>query len=147
MTAKVLVLGCGEHALIDEEFYALVSSHSWRLDQDGIIVASVGGAKVRLHCLVYGTIPRGKTIDHIDRDRLNNQRGNLRAVHYSMQNFNQGKKTNRSGERCVSVTGSGTFRVCVWVNRKRIRGTFKTMEEAVAWRDARYMDNWGELAK
>lgn len=76
-------------------------------------------------------------IDHIDRDKSNNQRSNLRVVSRSLQMFNQNKrKDNRSGFIGVGFK-SGQFRSKPWRARiklptgeYRFLGYFATPEEA-----------------
>lgn len=54
-------------------------------------------------CLMFGDLPPGMHIDHIDRDRTNNRPENLRIVTPSANAFNNaGHSDSRSGIRGVS---------------------------------------------
>lgn len=78
----------------DEDYYRLIK-HKWYLLPDGRVIGDPG----LMHCYIYG-LPKGdkRTIDHIDRNTLNNKRTNLRAVSPSLQNRNQRKRKNTSSQ-------------------------------------------------
>jgi hypothetical protein len=72
---------------VDDEDFALLSQYSWhlnegypsrsiRLEVNGMIVKR----QERMHRFLLG-LPRGRgpEVDHIDRDKLNNRRNNLRT--------------------------------------------------------------------
>ena len=81
-------------------------------------------------------IPKGMTIDHIDRDKLNNQRSNLRAASQRLQTYNMCKRSsNTSGYAGVLFRKDG--RLNPWVatillpNDIRVSlGHYSTPEEA-----------------
>ena len=75
-------------------------------------------------------------VDHIDRDKTNNDVSNLRWVDNSMNALNR-------GERCDNKSGHTNiyYLKCRdrWIYKKTIRGVdvrkyFKTLEEAVAYK-------------
>jgi hypothetical protein len=67
----------------------------------------------------HGPIPEGYTVDHADRDTLNNRRSNLRLATSSQQMQNRGTfRSNTSGYRGVSWHR----RVGKWQARIRIDG-------------------------
>lgn len=74
-------------ALIDDEDAALVDGHSWHLSGPGYAAAKIKGKEVYLHRLLTGAT-KGQEVDHINRDRLDNRRANLRLVDHltNMQN-------------------------------------------------------------
>src|SRR5688572_29928849 len=64
--------------IVDEDFQTLLSRYSWGLDSDGYPKAKVDGIHMRLHRLVIGKAPTGMVIDHINQNKLDNRRSNLR---------------------------------------------------------------------
>lgn len=84
---------------------------------------------------VTGKWPEGD-IDHINRDKKDNRWNNLREVSRSENCRNKGiQKNNTSGVPGVSFsTSSSKWVVQTTVYGKRVRHTFKTFEEAVAFR-------------
>lgn len=66
-------------AVVDDADAELVTMHKWYLSSDGYVKGSVHGVHVKLHRHLVAC-PSGTTIHHIDGDRLNNKRSNLRIM-------------------------------------------------------------------
>ncbi|MEK6880606.1 MAG: HNH endonuclease signature motif containing protein, partial [Nanoarchaeota archaeon] len=105
------------------------------VQKDGYIHISVDGENQYIHRLVADQFLKrvdGKNeVDHIDHDRNNNKLSNLRWVDRSENNEN--KIANSLPLNNINLTKSGTYRVR---NRSNIRKTFKTIEEAILFRDS-----------
>jgi hypothetical protein len=97
-------------------------------------------------------VPDGFTVDHIDRNRLNNASDNLRLADRSLQGHNCG--TAGFGEfRGVSLYNRGNYRA--WRARVK-RGTERRQKcfpftdegklEAARWRDERAVELYGKDA-
>lgn len=86
------------YAVVDKQDYDSIRSITWRLSSHGYAVTSVDGKTVYMHRHINKT-PKGLETDHINGDRLDNRRDNLRSV---TQSSNQ---MNRKGLRGVSVSG------------------------------------------
>lgn len=76
--------GVGKHAIVDESDYEWLSQRSWSLSKRGYPTASVTfepGVKrsTPMHRLLVD-LPPGLVTDHINRDKLDNRRSNLRVV-------------------------------------------------------------------
>lgn len=82
----------------------------------------------------------GQEVDHINRDRLDNRRENLRVATSSQNKFNQGKQANNtSGYKGVSFHKQrGRWVAEIWqFNKKHYLGLFETREAAAkAYNDA-----------
>jgi hypothetical protein len=89
--------------IFDKEFYSVVSERSWHFASNNYISSaySCGDGKRRelyLHNLIMGVdLFPGKgvkeSVDHINRNGLDNRKENLRIISQSQQNINQSKKT------------------------------------------------------
>ena len=91
----------------------------------------------RLVGLTYIPNPHNyEQIDHIDRDRCNNHLYNLRWVNYSMNNQNtEVRKNNKLGTKNISKSTNIGYMFQKIVNGKNHRKWFKTLEEAIKYKE------------
>lgn len=115
--------------LVDEDF---IDSEGWYL-LNGYVARVVNSRIEYLHRLVNNT-PKNKFTDHINRDKLDNRKSNLRTVDNSLSQYNQNKRANKSGVRGVGEH-MGRWRALIGINRRQIYlGHFNTKEAAAAAR-------------
>lgn len=131
-------------AIIDSDDAAAVGKWKWQLTRNGYACRSHWNGeryeKMYMHRYLMQT-PTGMDTDHINRNKLDNRRSNLRVVDRSANNFNSDPASNNtSGHK-----GVGYFKPAkLWrayikhqSELKRIElGYFKTKEEAIAARRA-----------
>jgi hypothetical protein len=88
---------------VDDEDWDQVSKHTWCVYyQNGYLKGVQTNVRengkqttLRLHQLIMGPVPpEYDSIDHIDRNTLNNCRANLRFATQRGQNINQGMRSN-----------------------------------------------------
>lgn len=135
MTIK---LPSGQDVLIDDSDYELVSKYKWHIHADGYAIAEYGNRRlgnrktVLMHRLIMNT-PNGMDTDHINRNRLDNRRMNLRVATRTQNNFNSGvHSNNKSGHRGVSWTPRiGRWRAYIGGKNRIELGHFKTIDEAI----------------
>lgn len=99
-TYGVLHLGNNEF-LFDKEDLPLIQSRDWYRDKDGYLVSCYyyAGHRVfaRFHRIVVGAKPN-QLVDHINRNRADNRKSNLRYCDYSKNGINRFISTsNTSG--------------------------------------------------
>lgn len=90
----------GQSTFIDKDEYELIKNDHWTLSSDGYAISSSGKFKnKRLHRVIMDCVDDNNIIiDHIDRDKLNNRKNNLRIVTNQENSFNQSlRHTNKSG--------------------------------------------------
>jgi hypothetical protein len=86
------------YAIIDLQDVKNVQKHSWHLGADGYARALVDGRNVHLHRYLINNTDKDKQIDHINRNRLDNRRVNLRLVTPKQNAWNRSmNKNNTSG--------------------------------------------------
>lgn len=65
---------------VDDEDYPVLSRLNWYVSDCGYAVTDSPVKHLKMHKLIIGPIGKIAVIDHIDRDKLNNQKSNLRVV-------------------------------------------------------------------
>lgn len=135
------------YALIDAADAHLLGPYRWSLHRPNgraHRVAKVNGRKavIFLHRVILG-IPHGDTRqgDHINRDRLDNRRENLRIVTREQNSQNIPPRTNSTSRfrGVAKISGSNRWRATLRVDGKKVvLGRFATeLEAAEAAREAR----------
>jgi hypothetical protein len=97
----------GGFALIDQEDVAVAIPHIWKRHTDGSVVSKINGKTVRLHRLILSA-PRGVEVDHINFDRLDDQRSNIRLC--------TGHE-NRMHLRIRGVPKTSRYKGVYWIKR------------------------------
>ena len=114
-----IFLNGGHTMVIDEQDVPLATAFRWQVSVGGYAhrIAQAKGRRRHLafHRLVIGA-KRGEEIDHINGDRLDNRRSNLRVVTRSQNQQNRRKLRSATGVRGVERRQSGRFRVRIWLN-------------------------------
>lgn len=141
--AKKIWLTRGAVAIVDDADYDELMRYRWCLNAQGYAVRGYrkNGVKhmVRMHRAVIGDACAGLEVDHINGDKLDNRRCNLRVATRSENAVNRDSQPHSSKYRGVRKTkgrSMWTARICV--NRKDIHlGQYKTEREAAkAYDDA-----------
>ena len=116
------------YALVDDADYYDMITVKWHLNKYGYPMAS---GKGEMHTVILPKTNRSIVIDHINNDRLDNRRSNLRAVSYSFNNRNRGKRDGCSS-KYVGVSRKGErWQAGISINGKRkALGTFDREEDA-----------------
>jgi hypothetical protein len=86
----------------------LIRGSRWYLNDDNYVVGRVGN-KTRAFHTVAVTATKGTTIDHRDSDKLNNTRGNLRAVPKFVQNINKLGKSCKELPPGIVIRAAGSY--------------------------------------
>lgn len=135
----------GKSTIIDDEDFERVSKHKWHITAYGYAKTN----KVWLHRLIINC-PKGKFVDHINRDKLDNRKENLRICTYQNNLRNQNKrKACSSGFKGVSWDKQmKQWRVDITLNYKKIFiGLFKQENHAAMAYDINAKVLFGEFVK
>lgn len=131
---KQIKLNKNKIALIDDVDLELTSKYKWYLhtgSKKPYVYTNDGkGNSLLLHRLITSA-PKGKVVDHINGNGLDNRRNNLRICSISENLVNQGpQKNNKSGVKGVSWN-MGQWLVQVKYKNKRVYAKrFKSLEQA-----------------
>jgi predicted GIY-YIG superfamily endonuclease len=112
----------GKMAIIDAEDVGRVSQHSWCIDSMGYAVARVNGKKVLLHRFLLRVTNRSQIVDHINGDRLDNRKSNLKIGTQAENVRNKAKIYSISGYRGLDYNSktSKSWRLYPCVGNKKL---------------------------
>lgn len=138
---------------IDPRDHEKMMVHRWNLSPDGYVVRHVtraGGKKktIRLHRVVNRT-PEGMLTDHVNGNKLDNRRQNLRSATPSQNNANSRPRPRRSRYRGVYWHNQAGK----WVSQISVNGTvrhlglFRSEDRAGRAYDEVAQIEYGEFAR
>jgi len=142
---KQIPLTKGKFAIVDDEDFEYLNRWKWHINTKGYAVRKVyigSGHKNRvgknfyIHTLVNKT-PDNMQTDHINRNKLDNRKVNLRTVDNQKNHFNMPLfKNNKSGYAGVCwFKRDGNWHAQITLNYKKIHlGYFNNLVDAVAAR-------------
>jgi len=96
---REILLSRGHVALVDDADFDWLSRSKWHCSNDGYAVSGV----VVMHRLIMDA-PDGMEVDHIDRNKLNNRRSNLRVCTHAENMRNIVKPKALKGEARFLLT-------------------------------------------
>ena len=140
----VRLSNCDDEFTCDADDLGLVLRETWRKSDTGY--ATYGKSKTFHNALL--SPPSGFVVDHINRNKLDNRRCNLRVVPQSTNVQNAGgTPRGASGVRGVFRRPNGRFVAQITFCGKRIRiGTFNTLDDAITARKNKEIElNFGGL--
>lgn len=95
-------------ALVDDDLFDELNKSSWSVGNTGYARCTKDGKQLLMHNLVLPALD-GMMVDHINQNKLDNRRDNLRLVTKSQNMQNQPKtRANTSGHKGVYYLKSGT---------------------------------------
>jgi len=131
---KKIKLTQGKYALVDNENFEWLNQWKWKFDSTGYAAKTVyPKGKVYMHQVINETVD-GFVTDHINRNKLDNRRENLRTVTYTENLRNTGlRNTNTSGYKGIYWWRKrNKWQVSINVNYLKIHlGLFKDIGDAI----------------
>lgn len=143
--------GSGKFTFIDDDNYTELSKYTWFINNYGYVVRSGYKEGIKGVIWMHRQImkpPIFKQIDHINGNKLDNRKENLRIVEFWQNRMNRGKyKNNTSGYKGVSKNKK-LFRATIGVNNKKIHiGYNKDPYECAKMYDKAALHYFGEFAR
>jgi len=120
----------GGLVLVDDDC-SYLKQYKWYRDHYGYVVARPHKKdNLRMHRLIVKA-DDGQEVDHINRDKLDNRKSNLRLCTRAENNQNRGKFSNNKSGLKGAYAKRGKYQSTIRYNGKTIYlGTFKTAIEA-----------------
>ena len=116
--------------LIDTEDVGKLKEYCFRMHNKGYITTSIKGKTKYLHQIVYGNLKEGFEIDHINRNKLDNRKCNLRQCKHIDNTHNRIKENKYTQQGITKLKRLKTKPYHVRVANIHI-GYYATIEEAV----------------
>jgi hypothetical protein len=156
---KTIQLTQGQAVMVDDEDFDRLSQHKWfaQFAPDrtggGAFVAvrdayDHGRKRIYMHREILNA-PRGITVDHIDRNPLNNQRSNLRLATGTQNSCNRAMtKSNTTGFKGVNFRKKhASYQAQIAYKGKKIHlGSFASVADAAAAYNKAAAELHGEFA-
>jgi hypothetical protein len=87
-------------AIVDDDDFVRLNKERWCISM-GYAVRRSGGKIIKMHQIVIGSGGR-QVVDHINRNKLDNRKSNLRIANHSINSINRNNpKNNTSGRKGV----------------------------------------------
>lgn len=90
---KKIELTRGKFALVDDRDLSFLNQWKWHLSAKGYAVRKPGNKCIFMHRVLNNT-PEGLQTDHINKNKLDNRRKNLRTVNNQKNHFNMPLQKN-----------------------------------------------------
>jgi hypothetical protein len=142
--------GAGKFILVDDEDYAWLSQYRWYWSESRTgfhIHTQIEGRRQEIHRLILPT--EAQTVDHRNRNRLDNRRCNLRPATFSQNQANRDRlRNNTSGYKGVHwLKAIQRYQTRIKYCRKlRYLGVFDCIREAARNYDVFALLLFGEFA-
>lgn len=132
--SREIMLSDGSVAIVDEADYPLISQWKWKRHRNGYAYRNSRSKKpgkkwknIYMHRVIAGATD-DEDADHIDLDRLNNRRGNLRCVPHFVNSHNRS-----SANGVTKPRGRNRWQAVIYIqNTRHWLGSFETESEARA---------------
>lgn len=150
---KEIQLTRGKTVLVDDEDFDYLSQFKWVYNGNyATMNVQIGYKKqkvVRMHRMLMNA-PDNMQVDHIDNNKLNNQKNNLRVCTSAENRRNTPRhKNNKSGYKgvCLNRHKTGWVSTIVYKGKKyKLGNNFKSPEEAAKAYDIAALKYHGEFA-
>src|SRR3990167_10013470 len=141
---KKIKLTQGKYALVDAEDFDWLNQWKWHFDGNyavrSVYLGKIDGKyrhkTIWMHRLINETLAEFET-DHINKNKLDNQKNNLRIVTSQQNNFNRAiQKNNSSGHQGISwFKRDSKWRAHIKFNRiVKHLGYFSNIKDAISAR-------------
>lgn len=144
----VILLFKDNKILIDKNDYEKISKHSWCISKTGYAVSNIDHKVTKMHRYILGLSNPKIIVDHINHNKLDNRRKNLRLCSDFENSRNTTvSKNNKLGHLGISLTKTGKYRARLMLNRKEIwLGSYHKIEDAIKAREEGEKKYFGKYA-
>ena len=130
----------------DLEDYEKIKDYAWGFNEKtGYLQARAINdiSKVYIHRVIMSPVPDGMVVDHIDGNKLDNRKNNLRCITQMQNTWNHTATKNIYENQGYAKP----YLIQFTKNNVYYRYTADTLEEAIQIRDSKRKDIFGEFAR
>jgi len=146
--SKQILLPSGHVCLVDDDY---VQENKWHISSKGYAKRHNGTKFVFMHTEIIGKPPAGMVTDHINGNKLDNRKCNLRFVTNQQNLWNSKPRGAKSGLKGVyreNIPGEKKYRAFIRVDGKRKSlGYYLTANEAGEAYDRAARRYFGKFAR
>ena len=105
---NIIILNSDKFAVVDDADFPVVSNINWSINNYGYAFSSrkIGEKHILMHRMIFGDTASGIIVDHVNGNKLDNRRSNLRVATKSQNAANSNKHNdNLSGFKGVWFSG------------------------------------------
>ena len=145
---REIQLSRGNVAIVDNEDYEWLNRWKWYYSA-GYIIRPENNTTIYMHRLVMGMLPGLMECDHINGNRADNRKSNLRICNRNQNTWNSPSHVNSTSKcRGVHCASNGKWHVKIQKDGKRYWcGQYSTEEEAIKVRNKKALELYGEYAR
>jgi hypothetical protein len=146
--SQLIPLTRGRFAIVDDDDYHWLSTWTWICSHSGYAMRTFAENGKRRYVHMHRVImdaQRGQLVDHIDGNRLNNARSNLRIVTRNQNNWNRRPNTGCMYKGVYSHARGWHARIR-YMNKRIHLGYFDDPRLAASLYDAAALHFFGEYA-
>lgn len=149
---REIIITRGQVVIVDDDDFEYLKNHSWHCCNNGYACrsAKINGkyTTIKMHRVITNA-PEWLEVDHINHNRLDNRKGNLRVCTRSQNNMN---RKRYSGSSSIYKGVSFCRRSLKWAayialhGKQQTLGRFDTEEEAALAYNQKAVELFGEFA-
>lgn len=145
-----VMLGRGQFALVDNSELERLSCRIWHVAAVGYAVTYFKKKAVLMHRVVFGAAP-WEVMDHINLNKLDNRRANLRVCNFTQNNGNRKQRKDARGSKFKGVSldkRDGIYYVIgTYKGKHSCLGRFEKETEAAKAYDRWAVSMFGQFAR
>lgn len=134
---KLLLNNTGHHALIDDDDYDKITSFGVWYESDTGYALKRGyiqgkSSTIRMHRVIMDA-PKGVEVDHINGNKLDNRKNNLRVVSHAINSWNVIQNKKRKYDKGLPVGIAWDNTRGLYIATKILRSRFKSLDDALSF--------------
>ena len=122
------IVASGKSFIFDHDDYDLIKSYTWSIiESRGQVRTCPNGKFLTFHRLIMNP-SSGQQVDHINRDKLDNRRCNLRFATHQQNQCNKGLMSNNTTGYKGTCYDKRSNRIMAYINCKNFRSYLEYLQ-------------------